>query len=74
MPYKVVIYEGKTDAVEGPLGTRVVLDLLIMCEEPGNHHVYMDNFISSYDLYMKLTELNLEPLERLGKTYSNDVR
>ena len=46
MPYKVVIYEGKTGDVEGPLGTRVVLDLLTICEEPGNNHVYMDHFLA----------------------------
>ena len=58
MPYKVVIYEGKTGNCEGPLGTRVVLDLVSICEDPKRHHIYMDNFFSSYNLFMKLKELH----------------
>ncbi len=58
IPYRVVIYEGKADNAEGQLGIIVVLDLLTIYEDPRKHHIYMDNFFSSYDLYIKLKDLN----------------
>ena len=58
MLYKTVIFEGKTDDAEGSLGTRVVLNLLTVCEYPCRHHVYMDNFFCSHDLFIKLKQLN----------------
>ncbi len=56
MPYRVVINEGKTNNAESPLGTRVVLDLVTICEDPRKHHIYMNNFLSSYNLYIKLKD------------------
>ena len=58
IPYRVEIYEGKTNcstvSSSEPLGTRVVLDSLAICTTPTMHHVYFDNFFSSYDLMVKL--------------------
>ena len=51
------VYDGKTDDAERPPGAQVVLDLLSICEYPRRHHVYMDNFFSSY-VSIKLKQLN----------------
>ena len=62
MPYHVEIYEGRAiNDVRGrlpPLGTRVVKNLLKVCNQPSNHHIYMDNFFTSYDLLRDLKEAN----------------
>ena len=54
LPYRIEMYEGKTINETGPLGPRVVLGLLKVCENPANHHVFVDNFFSSYDLHVSL--------------------
>ena len=71
MPYKTVIYEGKTDNAEGPLGTQVVLDLLTVCEYLCRHHIYMDNFFNSYDLFIKLKQLNFRATETVQESRLN---
>ena len=58
VPYNAVIYEGKTGNCKGPLGTGIVLDLVSIYENPKRHHIYIDNFFSSYVLFMKLKELH----------------
>lgn len=58
LPYKVAVYEGKTDnACKDPLGTRTVMDCLKVCENPASHHIYFDNFFTSYDLVADLKSL-----------------
>lgn len=37
-----------------PLGTRVVMDCLNVCETPTYHHIFFDNFFTSYDLVANL--------------------
>ena len=54
LPYRIEIYEGKTINETGPLGSRVVQGLLKVCKNPANHHVFVDNFFSSYDLHVSL--------------------
>ena len=56
MPYKAEIYQGKNvnDDRGLPLGYRVVISSLSPCETPQKHHVFFDNFFSSYVLLVKL--------------------
>ena len=56
MPYKVIIYEGKPSGMNNndPLGTRVILSCVEVCANPSLHHLYFDNFFSSYDLIVQL--------------------
>ena len=61
MPYKVDIYEEKTgDSTDGPLGSRVVNTLLQVCNKQNTHHVFMDNFFTSYDLMLDLKQRNFQ--------------
>ena len=61
VPYHADIYEGRTDQNEvGPLGSRVVLKLLQVCKNPENHHIFMDNFFTSYDLLVQLKAKNFK--------------
>ena len=61
VPYKVDIYEGKTgDSTDGPLGSRVVNTLLQVCDKQNTHHVFMDNFFTSYDLMLDLKQRNFQ--------------
>lgn len=57
-PYSLSIYQGKEiNQSSEPLGTRVVKMLLNDVEQisdPSNHHVFMDNFFTSYDLLSDL--------------------
>ena len=56
MPYYVSIYEGKgmTES-QLPLGTRVVEEYISVCTTT-NHHIFFDNFFSSYGLIHCLGE------------------
>lgn len=58
MPYRVTIYEGKDGkySKETPLGTRV-MDCPKVCEKPTSHHVFLDNFFTSFDLISELKSL-----------------
>ena len=44
LPYRKEIYEGKTINETGHLESRVFLGLLKVCENPVDHHVFVDNF------------------------------
>ncbi|XP_035216457.1 piggyBac transposable element-derived protein 3-like [Stegodyphus dumicola] len=59
--YNFALYCGKeTNTSESdklPLGTKVVLDLLSIVEDPKSHRVYFDNFFTSHALLKKLKEL-----------------
>lgn len=58
LPYQVTVYEGKTEkSCKEPLGTRVVMECLKICDSPSSHHIYFDNFFTSYDLVAKLKTL-----------------
>lgn len=58
LPYKVSLYEGKEDNQDKvPLGTRTVMNCLKVCEKPASHHIYFDNFFTSYDLVAELKVL-----------------
>ena len=57
LPYKVTVYEGKTETCKGLLGTRTVMDCLKVCKVPASHHIYFDNFFTSYDLIAELKTL-----------------
>ena len=57
LPYKITIYEGKDETCKGPLGTRTVMECLKVCENPTSHHIYFDNFFTSYDLIADLKAL-----------------
>ena len=75
MPYNVQIYQGRADSNEcgplEPLGTRVVKTLLDVCDEPVNHHVYMDNFFTSYDL---LSDLKTSKFRATGTVRENRLK
>ncbi|KFM60345.1 PiggyBac transposable element-derived protein 2, partial [Stegodyphus mimosarum] len=59
--YNFALYCGKeTNTSESdklPLGTKVVLNLLSIVEDPKSHRVYFDNFFTSHALLKKLKEL-----------------
>ena len=71
LPYKLEIYQGKVANENGPLGSRVVNNLLSVCETPANHHVFMDNFFTSYDL---LAKLKLEGFRATGTVRENRLK
>ena len=60
-PFKVIVYQGKTDANknEGPLGARVVKELLEVVNDDMLHDVYFDNFFTSIPLLEDLKRLSL---------------
>ena len=61
VPHKVAIYEGRTEENEiGPYGSRIVLKLSQIRERPEKHHVFMDNFFTSYDLFVNLKEKEIQ--------------
>ena len=50
LPYNVEIYAAKSANDTGePLGTCVARNALEVCDRPGNHSVYFDDFFSSYE-------------------------
>ncbi|XP_035206798.1 piggyBac transposable element-derived protein 3-like [Stegodyphus dumicola] len=59
--YNFALYCGKeTNTSESdklPLGTKVVLNLQSIVEDPKSHRVYFDNFFTSHALLKKLKEL-----------------
>ncbi|XP_068212129.1 piggyBac transposable element-derived protein 3-like [Palaemon carinicauda] len=57
LPYKVTVYEGKTEMCKGPFGTRTVMDCLKVCQVPASQHIYFDSFFTSYDLIAELKTL-----------------
>lgn len=59
MPYKVTIYQGKNGKhnKDVPLGTRVVMDCLEVCDKPTSHHIFFYNFFTSFDLISNLKSL-----------------
>ena len=63
-PYSLSIYQGKEiNQSSEPLGTRVVKMLLNDVEQisdPSNHHVFMDNFFTSYDLLSDLRKFHFK--------------
>jgi DNA excision repair protein ERCC-6 len=61
-PYKFETYMGSSKGSEKgkPLGPRVVLGLLSVVENPECHHVFFDNFFTSYGLLKSLKELKFK--------------
>lgn len=60
-PYKMEIYSGKQNGAkaDAPLGSRVVMDMLSVVEQPEQHEVFFDNFFTSYNLMNQLTSLKI---------------
>ncbi len=56
MPYKVKIYEGEDGSKNKkvPLGVRVDMECLKICVNSTNHHIFFDNFFTSYNLIFEL--------------------
>ena len=61
-PYKFETYMGASEGSEKgkPLGPRIVLGLLSVVENPKCHHVFFDNFFTSYNLLKSLKELDFK--------------
>ena len=58
-PYHVDIYCGKDSKAVGPLGERVVTKMVDILERESSlnkHHIYFDNFFTSYQLLSALRE------------------
>ena len=57
-PYHVAIYQGKENGGDSdkPLGYCIVTSSLSPCANPSDHHVFFDNFFSSYQLMKTLPE------------------
>lgn len=56
--YCFSLYTGKeTQQLSDPLGTRVVLKMLSIVENPKSHCVYFDNFFTSHELLHRLREM-----------------
>ena len=79
MPYYVDIYEGKKDygTKNDPLGVKVVRSALNICQKPKNHHVFFDNFFTSYTLVKDLKEKGFRATgtvraDRIAKCPLND--
>ena len=58
LPYRVTIYQGKENGgdKDKSLGCRVVTSPLSPCANPSDHHVFFDNFFSSYQLMKTFSE------------------
>ena len=58
LPYCLAIYQSKENGGDSdkPLGYRVVTSSLSPCANPSDHHVFFDNFFSSYQLMKTLPE------------------
>ena len=52
LPYCLAIYQSKENGGDSdkPLDYRVVTSSLSPCANPSDHHVFFDNFFSSYQL------------------------
>ena len=57
LPYCLAIYQSKENGGDSdkPLGYRVVTSSLSPCANPSDHHVFIDNFFSSYQLMKNLS-------------------
>lgn len=57
-PFSMQIYTGAKEKdgpqYNVPLGTRVVLDLISVVENPNHHSLFFDNYFTSYDLMIDL--------------------
>lgn len=75
MPYKVTLYEGKygNKNKEAPLGTRVVMDCLEICENPTSH-IFFDNFFTSYDLIMKIKSLGYRAIATIRENRTKHLQ
>ena len=59
-PFKVIPYQGKLNGnKEGPLGPRVVKQLLEIVTDANKHDVYFDNFFTSLPLLEELKQMYL---------------
>lgn len=61
-PYCLILYQGKSAAVQGPLSSHIVLSMVKIIEtysSPTKHHIYFDNFFTSYDLMHRLYKKNI---------------
>ncbi len=61
-PYNIQIYTGKSTRAanaDTPLGTRVVLKMIEVLENPRNHTLSIDNYFTSLELVRQLKELEL---------------
>ena len=58
LPHRVAIDQGKENGGDSnkPLRYRVVTSSLSPCANPSDHHVFFDNFLSSYQLTKTLSE------------------
>lgn len=56
--FKFIPYGGKSEKTNPTvaLGTRVVLELLSVVENPEHHRIFFDNFFTSYSLFVSLRE------------------
>ena len=70
-PYKVIPYQGKSESNrEGPLGSRVVIELLDVRSDGVNYHdVYFDNFFTSLPLlkYLRTQEIHATGIVRANR-------
>jgi DNA excision repair protein ERCC-6 len=61
-PYQMDIYTGKSEGNE-PLGSKIINNMVAVISEHSDttkHHLYMDNFFSSRELYVSMTERNIK--------------
>lgn len=60
--YNFEPYCGKNEAMEGPLGVRVITNLIsaIPADQYENHELFFDNFFTSHDIMCKLRELKMK--------------
>ncbi len=73
-PFKVEIYTGKSSnagAAQQPLGTRVVLSMIDVVENPSRHTLSIDNLFTSLELLRTLSE---RKLRTTGIIRSNRLR
>ena len=59
-PFKLIPYQGKSNGKkDGPLGPKVVKELLEVVADAKKYHVYFDNFFTSLPLLEELKNLSL---------------
>ena len=64
-PFMFWIYEGKASDpnpadTEMTLGSKIILKMVSILDDPRKYHIYMDNFFNSYDLLIKLRDMGMK--------------
>ena len=71
-PFKIMLYQGKSEKDKSPLGPKVVKELLEVITDSKKHDVYFDNFFTSVGLLEDLKKLSIPATGTSRATSTNN--